>query len=407
MKNSGIEWIGEIPVGWIRTSLLNMLSAKISDGPHETPVLLDKGIPFISVDSLNNSENIDFSVVKKFISEEDYLRYYKKADLTKGDILFSKAATIGKTAIVGDEKFMVWSPIAIIKPNISRCDNKYIYYVLNCSGLIKQISLMGSHNTQINVGMRELEKVQIPVPPLTEQYHIADFLDEKCAKIDAVIEKQKQVIEKLKEYKLSVITEAVTKGLDPTVPMKDSGVEWIGEIPNEWQTIKLKYLLTIKSGDAFDVSNLIDNGNYPVFGGGEQIGYCDAYNTEENNILIGRVGARCGCITLTKQKSWATDNALIVSSFCEAKYLYYLLVSVNLNKLNTANAQPLITGTKVKNCTVVYFDNEKTQQDIVSFLDEKCSEIDSAIVKKQSIIEKLTEYKKSLIYEVVTGKKEV
>lgn len=435
MKNSGVEWIGEMPGEWIRTSLLNVLSTKISDGPHETPILLDKGIPFISVDSLNNSESIDFSVVKKFISEEDYLRYYKKASLTKGDILFSKAATIGKTAIVGDEKFMVWSPIAIIKTNMSRCNNKYIYYILNCSGLIKQISLMGSHNTQINVGMRELEKVQIPVPSLPEQHRIADFLDEKCAKIDAVIEKQKQVIEKLKEYKLSVITEAVTKGLDPTVPMKDSGVEWIGEIPEGWSLRKIKSLTKIISKGTTPSTigkDLVDNGdvrfikcenicegkilNDPAF-------YIDDETNEilkrsqlnNNDILFVIAGATIGKTAIVTNNSLpANTNQAVcfirLKNESSVRFVWYYLqsniVKTMLNILSVQSAQPNLSMSDLGNFYVPYPD-VKEQIEVSNYLDKKCGEIDSAIAKKQSIVEKLTEYKKSLIYEVVTGKREV
>ena len=433
MKNSGVEWIGEIPGEWIRTSLLNVLSTKISDGPHETPILLDKGIPFISVDSLNNSESIDFSVVKKFISEEDYLRYYKKASLTKGDILFSKAATIGKTAIVGDEKFMVWSPIAIIKTNMSRCNNKYIYYILNCSGLIKQISLMGSHNTQINVGMRELEKVQIPVPSLPEQHRIADFLDEKCAKIDAVIEKQKQVIEKLKEYKLSVITEAVTKGLDPIAPMKDSGVEWIGEIPEEWNLVKLKYAIN-KIGDIDHyMPESVDEG-IPYLMTGDlkenvssiNFNACKKVSAEDYQALCKKMSTQKGDIIFARYATIGTvayvdvECDFLVSYSCvtirvnkrklNGKYLFFYLKSKTffeeVKKYINANTQGNV-GIDSLNKVRMPLPPIDTQKTVVDYIERKSNEIDLAIAKKQVIVEKLTEYKKSLIYEVVTGKREV
>ncbi|MDO5151166.1 MAG: restriction endonuclease subunit S, partial [Oscillospiraceae bacterium] len=230
MKDSGIVWIGEIPQNWKTTKLLNVLRCPISDGPHETPELVtENGIPFISVDSLNSTKSVDLSIVKKFISQELYEEYNKKTNLEKNDILFSKAATIGKTAIIGDEKFMVWSPLAIIKVNKDNCVD-YIYYLLNSEELIKHISLMGSYNTQINVGMRNLERAPIPVPLLSEQQKIADFLDTQCSKVDTLIANQQSQIEKLKSYKQSLITEVVTKGLDKNVHMKDSGVEWIGEI---------------------------------------------------------------------------------------------------------------------------------------------------------------------------------
>ena len=115
MKDSKITWMKEIPITWKTPKLLHVLRSKISDGPHETPTYVDRGIPFISIDSLNNDKNINFSTCKRYISEEDYKKYSSKTNLEEGDILFSKAATIGKTAIVGNERFMIWSPLAIIK----------------------------------------------------------------------------------------------------------------------------------------------------------------------------------------------------------------------------------------------------------------------------------------------------
>lgn len=243
MKDSGVEWLGEIPETWVIPKLLYVLRNKICDGPHETPNYIDEGIPFISIDSLNESKEINFSCVKRYISQEDYDTYSQKTRIEKGDILFSKAATIGKTAIVGDEKFMVWSPLAVIKRDVDKVDNDYLYYLLNCSHLIRHIALSGSMNTQINVGMRELEQARIPLPSLIEQRTIAAVLDRECSRIDGVLEKTRASIEEYKKLKQTVITQAVTKGIRPERKMKDSGKHWIGEIPVQWKLMRIKNIV--------------------------------------------------------------------------------------------------------------------------------------------------------------------
>lgn len=172
-------------------------------------------------------------------------------------------------------------------------------------------------------------------------------------------------------------------------------------------SVKLKYLISIVSGEAIRNEQLSDFGEYPVYGGGEIIGFCSQYNTSEGSLIIGRVGARCGCVTHTTCKSWATDNALIVLPTCNAKYMYYVIGHCQLNNLNTSNAQPLITSTKIKNVVVPYFSDAMQQQEIADYLDAKCAETDGLIAKKEQLVKELESYKKSLIYEVVTGKREV
>lgn len=185
--------------------------------------------------------------------------------------------------------------------------------------------------------------------------------------------------------------------------MKDSGIEWIGEIPSEWKVIKCKHLIEVKSGDAIRNELLSSNGKYQVFGGGEILGYTDVYNANESNLLIGRVGARCGCVTRPFDKVFATDNALVVIPKSNRNFLYYVLISFDLNRLNTSNAQPLITSSKVKNITIPV-PLVTTQQKIADFLDKKCSEIDSVISKTSETIEEYKKLKQSIITEVVTGK---
>ena len=429
MKDSGIEWIGEIPQDWDRTKLLNVLRVPISDGPHETPSLVNSGIPFISVDSVGNSENVDLSVCKKFISEEDYINYSKKTKIELGDILFTKAATIGKTAIVRDEIFMVWSPIAIIKTDNEIVHNKYIYYVLSCSEFINHVSLLGSCNTQINVGMRELERAMIPLPSKDKQKSIAAYLGSKCSQIDSIIEKQQVVIEKLKEYKLSIITEAVTKGLDPNVEMKDSGIEWIGKIPAHWEVLKVARIANVVRGSsprpAGDPKYF--NGNdFPWItvaevtkGDGKYVYKTDTYLTNEgamqsriveaDTLLLSNSGATLGVPKVTLIRGCINDGSVAFYDLkIDKMFLLYVFKSLTLElrKQMAGYGQPNLNTDIIKSIFIPKATIDE-QEKIVSYLDEKCIDIDLTITKKSLIVDKLIEYKKSLIYEVVTGKKEV
>lgn len=437
MKDSGVEWIGEIPTDWERTSLLNNLRTFITDGPHETPKLVDSGIPFISVDSLNDSEDIDLSVVKKFISEEDYNLYQKKTHLEKGDILFSKSATIGKTAILKNEKCMVWSPLAVIKPNNERCLTKYLYYILSCENAIKYASLQGSYNTQVNLGMRTLEKIYIPVPPLSEQQKIAEFLDEKCGAIDEIISKTEQSIEEYKKLKQSVITKAVTKGIRSNRPMQDSNIEWIGEIPTDWEIKKFRNILKerteknvpIKSTERLSLS--IDLG---VTLYAEKTTNLDRFKDDfeqykiahegdlvmnSMNMIIGAVGVSkyYGCVSPVYY-TWYDETP----NHTTAKYCEYLLRCKTIKKVLFALGRGIYAiergDDRVNTCRLkISRDDLKNlklplpsldeQAEIINYLDEKCAEIDTLVEKKQQFLAEMANYKKSLIYEYVTGKKEV
>ena len=182
---------------------------------------------------------------------------------------------------------------------------------------------------------------------------------------------------------------------------KDSGVQWLGEIPGHWNCVPLKYFVDTKSGSAINVKELDENGLYPVYGGGAQIGFCNKYNCNESEIIVGRVGAKCGCINFPMKKVWATDNALIVTSKLNLKFTAIVLEAADLNRLNVANAQPLITGTKIKQVRIA-LPPLSEQHSIVSYLDDKCGKIDKMLEGKQKQIELLAEMKQRIIADAVT-----
>ena len=423
MKDSGIQWIGEMPANWVVKKLLLGLRTPICDGPHETPDYVEDGVPFISVDSLNESKTVSLENVKRYISEEQYNTYSMKAKLNEGDILFSKSATIGKTAIVNNEKFMVWSPLAIIKPN-DHLYNVFLYYMLNCNELIKSIQLSGSYNTQANVGMREIEQSRIPFPSIAEQARIASFLDSKCAEIDKAIETTKASIEEYKKLRQAIITEAVTKGLDPDVEMKDSGIEWIGEIPVDWNVA-----IFSKLGKQIKDSNkgLIENNLLSLSYGrivkknidttfGLLPESFETYNIiEQNDIVLRLTDLQNDHKSL--RVGLSSERGIITSAYISVrlndtilpKYMYYQLHSFDVCKGfygMGAGVRQGLNWEEVKKLQIVV-PSEEEQQKIVMYLDSKCSEIDALIKSKEKLVEDLTAYRKSLIYEYVTGKKEV
>lgn len=392
MKDSGIPWIGQIPEHWevekaknifcLRTSkgndVLEHLAATQTYGMY--PQRLLEGVVQVAV-------NTDYTQFRT-VHINDYVISLRS---------FQGGFEISEYEGVCSPAYQVfYSKIPI-------CHN---YYKI----LFKCVSFIEFMNS-LTVGIREGKNIQysdfsvssLPVPPLTEQETIAAYLDKKCGEIDELIEVEQQMISDLESYRQSVITDAVTHGLNPDAPLRDSGISWIGPVPEHWIVTKSKFYITISSGDPLSKEDITSEGDFPVYGGGEIIGFYRLSNVSKGTIIIGRVGARCGCITMVEDDSWATDNALIVKTDQNFRYFSYLLRGADLNQLNESNAQPLITATKVKEVSIT-IPPPAEQQEIADYLDAKCSEIDELIKVKQGKIETLKQYRQSLIFEAVTGK---
>lgn len=211
LKSSGIDWIGEIPCHWDCVKTLFALSMPITDGPHETPTLYEDGIPFISAEAISTGK-IRFDHMRGYISQAYYEECCKKYIPQRNDIYMTKSgASTGRVALVEtDCIFTIWSPLAVFRANASKTDYKFLYYVLLSECYQKQVENGWSYGTQQNIGMRTLEKLKIPLPPLTEQQSISDYLDKKCAEIDGLKEKLVRKRETLKEFRQSIISEVVT-----------------------------------------------------------------------------------------------------------------------------------------------------------------------------------------------------
>ena len=401
MKPSGIDWIGDIPESW-KVRPLKYLAKCNQDVLLETTAP-DYSFRYVDIGSVTYERGITGYQELRF--EDSPSRARRKVSV--GDTIISTVRTYLKAiAIISDSEnvivstgFAVYTPDEAIYP-------QYLYYFCKSEGFVQEIdkNSYGIAYPAINTDL--LSRICIAYPCYEEQQAIADFLDKECAQIDSITADLEKQIELLQQYKKSLITETVTKGLDKSVPMKDSGVEWIGEIPTHWDKKRMKYFLSVSSGEAI-TSDQLEDGEYPVYGGGKQMGYFNKANVDKNQILIGRVGANCGCVTITHTPSWATDNALIVQTLCYLKYIYYILISADLNRLNEANAQPLITGAKVGNCVVPFTANYTEQKQIAQYLDERCEKIEGLIRGKQKQLKTIIQHKKSLIYEYVTGKKRV
>lgn len=213
MKDSGVEWIGEIPEHWSVGKTIYGLEMPITDGPHETPQLYSDGVPFVSAEAVScGNGKIDFDHIRGYISEEYYDECCKKYVPQINDIYMIKSgATTGKVAIVDTErKFTIWSPLAVFRCAESKCHYKYLFYFLQSNAYQKQLEAKWSFGTQQNIGMRTLERLIVCFPGINEQKSIAEYLDTCCNETDHMISVNEATIQKLKEYRQSIIYEAVT-----------------------------------------------------------------------------------------------------------------------------------------------------------------------------------------------------
>lgn len=405
-KDSGIAWIGEIPEHWEvrRLKHLGKNYNGLTYSPNDICGSEDGILVLRSSNIKDNKLCFDDNVyVKKEIPQ--------KLIVNKGDILIcsrnGSAELIGKAAFIELQMVATFGAFMMIFKGTSNIYHKYLFYIVtSCISQYKWLFTTATIN-QLTSSM--LGEIFAPfINNNLEQKSIATYLDQKCGEIDELITLQEEMITKLQSYKQSVITEAVTKGLDKNVPLKDSGIEWIGEIPEHWKITKIQYLAQLKSGYNLTTEEIKDSGLYPVYGGNGIRGYYDKYFLEGDYVLIGRQGALCGNINYSTGKSWATEHAVVC--YPKTKYITKwfgeLLRVMNLNQYSLAAAQPGLAVERIKLLPIPIIPLSE-QQSIADYLDQKCCEIDELISIKQQKIEKLKDYKKSLIFECVTGKRKV
>lgn len=420
MKPSGIEWIGDIPDDWeVRkiTTLLDNIGSGTTP-PNNTDFYENGIIPWLNTGDLTDNyvDLIENKITEYAVNQYSALKIFPKDSV----VIAMYGATIGKLGILR-ESASTNQACCVMQCN----DNlyfKFLFYSLY--GYREYILTLSYGSGQPNISQKIIKDLRLPTPPLKTQQIIADYLDEKCGEIDATIAKQKESIEKLKAYKQSLISETVIKGLDKSAPLKPSGIEWIGDIPDDWEVRKLlsifkehkdrnknleeQNLLSLSYGKIKrkDINN--NDGLLPAS--------FETYNIVENGDIVFRLtdlqndkrSLRTGIVT---QRGIITSAYVTIRPKIrlDSRFFHYLYHMYDICKVFYGMGDGVRQGMgfeDLKNIPTL-IPPLKTQQKIADYLDSKCSQIDKYITEKQNIIQKLDAYKKSLIFECVTGKTEL
>ena len=428
MKDSGIEWIGEIPEGWEITRLKYLADFEPTC---DTSYLTDESkITYTPMECVKNGGFENRSALYGNLS-------HTLTPFQNGDIAMAKVTPCfenGNIAIM-DNLFSGFglgsSELFIFRPK-SISTRYFFYWLQNKAFVARACSTMTGTGGLKRISPSFIRNCPIHCPSTDEQTMISDYLDAKCSEIDDLLTSVRSSIEEYKKLKQAVITQAVTKGVRGEREMKDSGVEWIGEIPKEWGRTKIKMIASFFNGDrtsrypqpsdfvdagvAFLTSRNIDSDEVDL----SETKYItdDKYKSlsgakiQIDDIIFclrGSVG-KCAINRTLSRGTVASSLATIRSKDIYPKYLLYFLLS------NIASTQTTIfmNGTCAANLSAENVGNyyitlpiSAEQKEIADYLDAKCAEIDKLIAKKEQLVKELESYKKSLIYEVVTGKREV
>lgn len=435
MKNSGVEWIREIPENWkvIKSKHIIALNDSGVWGADPNGGIHDKIVIRSTEQTIDGKWTI-IDPAKRSLENVNY----ENSRILRDDLLMTKSSGsdlhIGKTTIADDyfDDNECYFSNFIQRIRVKGINPKLVWYIFNSNIAREQFVYLQNSTSGIgNINGDNINNIYMPLGTKSEQNKIVNYLDEKCAKVDSLIKRQQETIEKLTEYKLAVITEAVTKGLSQDVELKDSGARFIGDIPVNWTVSKLKYI-ALAIGDGIHGTPEYDSDGEIYFVNGNNIGaetlvFKADTNTinkteykkykkpllNDNTILMTLNGATYGKtsiyngeeILLGKSAGYITlkpnENKEFVRYYLQS-IVAKLIMDYSLCGSTIANV-----SLRTLNDFAIPYPPKTEQLEIVRLLDKQTSRIDKSINCRQSIVERLIEYKKSLIYEVVTGKKEV
>lgn len=445
-KDSGVEWIGEVPSHWEVAKLNNICdiitdyvaSGSFADIRNNVSYLSEPDYAMlIRTADLSNKNT---STNKVYINKHSY-NFLKNSNLFGGEVILPNIGSVGDVYIMPENLYehMSLAPNSIMLK--TKYSNKYFYYYFFSKSGKDSLILLGASSVQAKFNKTELRTLKTIVPTINEQEHIVSYLDIKCGEVDKVISTQEKRIALLQELKQSIITHAVTKGLNPNVKMKDSGIEWIGEVPEHWEVCKVKNIL-IKGKNGIKIgpfgSSLTGNVGeglpYKLYGqwniidrdftAGTNTINQNVYNrltnykVIEGDILVSMMGTIGKCATVPENiKEGVMDSHVVKISLNKSifnnQYFEYFYDKDNsniafneINKLKGGSIMDGLNSSIIKNLSITVPPLAE-QQEIAYYLDKRCASIDASISKAQREIELLQEYKQSLITEVVTGKRKV
>lgn len=436
MKDSGIAWIGEIPNNWICGKCKMILSANDGGVWGNDP----SGSENDKIVIRSTEQTMDGKWCIEAPARRDLTRIdYSKAKIEINDLLITKSSGsdlhIGKTTIADDyfNNHECYYSNFIQRIRCHDYNPKLLWYLFNSPIVREQCVFLQNTTSGIgNINAAIIDNLLIPIPPLNEQQSIIMILDKECARIDAVIERARASIEEYKKLKQAVITQAVTKGIRPNRPMKDSGVDWIGEIPVNWAIVKVKYVSFLVT-DGAHVSPETENGIYDfistvnIDNGTIDFSNCLKTSAESyqyfvstdckpcvGDVLISKDGTVGKTAVVREEKEFVVASSLVIirprKDIVDTEFLNYALQSKTVQDMllllmHGAGLQR-VSVAKNANLSIVLPSMEE-QKEIVKWLNKKTSSIDDLVEKKKQLINDLEIYKKSLIYEYVTGKREV
>ena len=407
VKNSGIEWIGEIPSDWKLVKVKHLFVIGRGRVIPTTELIDDGKYPVYSSQTINDG---CMGYINTYDFDGDFLTW--TTDGVYAGSVFKRSGKFNCTNVCGT-----------LKCKVIDVDIDYLWYAIDyCSNYNKRTDINGA-----KIMNNEMAKIVIALPDYEYQKKVSNYLSDKCKNISRLIKIEEQQIEKLKEYKQSIITEVVTKGLDKNVELKDSGVEWIGKIPNHWKIVRIKNAFTLNNERTNETdlekvnlislytdkgviqhSDLIETtGNKAITAEGYKI-------VKKKDIVVNIILCWMGAIGMSEYDGVTSPAYDIYTpkNHVVSKYYHYLFRTSNFNGECFRYGRGIMLmrwrtySTEFTSIHIPY-PNLKEQERIVEYLDVKCNDVDKLIDVKQKRIEKLNEYKKSLIYEYVTGKKEV
>ena len=328
-----------------------------------------------------------------------------KYDVKPGDLLILEGGDVGRGAILDSAMPNVGFQNSIhrVRP-LPGNSNRFALYWFNHLKSAGYFDLISSKATLAHFTGEKVKETPFPKVDLLTQKRIADFLDRETARIDQLIEKKQRLVGLLEEKRSATITAAVTRGLSPDVSMRDSGVEWLGEVPEHWRVFALKRLAGLKSGNSITADSIEECGEYPVFGGNGLRGYTSSYTHEGSYVLIGRQGALCGNVNYTQGRFFASEHAVVVSPVRPVVTIWLgeLLRAMNLNQHSMSAAQPGLSVEVIGNIRIPVPPLPE-QLAIAGFLGREITRIDAIQDKTNKSIEILKEFRSAIITAAVTG----